>query len=148
MLPTTITPISGHHRSGSLSQSQEHQHARDNHPNHQLDDSQLPFDTRGRPVPGVCLVTSQIFRRSHRSRAYSINALKVIQPARNKPTDDEFFTYDLAGEKKPDHEFLKSHFFCEGRLTEDQALYILEHATKIFSTEPNMVPVKSPVTSA
>ena len=77
---------------------------------------------------------------------------KVIQPARNKPTDDEFFTYDdiegSRGEKKPDHEFLKSHFYREGRLTEDQALYILEHATKIFSTEPNMVPVKSPVTSA
>lgn len=73
---------------------------------------------------------------------------KVIQPARNKPTEDEFFTYDSEGEKKPNHEFLKSHFFCEGRLTEDQALYILEHATKIFSTEANMVPVKSPVTSA
>ena len=83
-------------------------------------------------------------RRSHRSRAHSD---KVIQPARNKPTDDEFFTYDDEGERKPNHEFLKSHFFREGRLTEDQALYILDHATKILSTEPNMVPVKSPVTS-
>ena len=71
-----------------------------------------------------------------------------MQPARNKPTDDEFFTYDAAEEKKPNHEFLKSHFYREGRLTEDQALYILEHATRIFSTEANMVPVKSPVTSA
>lgn len=57
--------------------------------------------------------------------------------------------YDVeAGEKKPNHEFLKFHFFHEGRLTEEQALYILEHATKIFSNEPNMVLVKSPVTSA
>ena len=55
---------------------------------------------------------------------------------------------DEAGEKKPNHEFLKTHFFQEGRLTEEQALCILEHATKIFSREPNMVPVKSPVTSA
>ena len=82
-------------------------------------------------------------RFSHRSRAQK----KVVQPARNKPTEDEFFTYDSAGEKKPNHEFLKSHFYREGRLTEEQALYILEHATKIFSTEANMVPVKSPVTS-
>jgi len=72
--------------------------------------------------------------------------IKVIQPAGNKPTEEEFFTYDGAGEKKPNHEFLKSHFYREGRLTEEQALYILEHATKIFSTEANMVPVKSPVT--
>jgi heme oxygenase len=74
--------------------------------------------------------------------------LKVIQPARNKPTENEFFTYDSTGEKKPNHEFLKAHFYREGRLTEEQALYILEQATKIFSTEANMVPVKSPVTSA
>ena len=140
----------GHHRSGSL---QEHQHApgaqNNNHPpHHQLDGSQPSFDTKGRPIPGVCFCHFSDIRRSHRSRAHPINAFQVMQPARNKPTDDEFFTYDAAGEKKPNHEFLKSHFFREGRLTEDQALYILEHATKVFSAEANMVPVKSPVTSA
>ena len=85
------------------------------------------------PIPDINIGSERIHER---------------QPARNKPTDDEFFTYDAAEEKKPNHEFLKSHFFREGRLTEEQALYILEHATKIFSTEANMVPVKSPVTSA
>ena len=57
MLPTTIAPISGHHRSGSLSQSQDH-HAQNNiySPNHQLDGPHPSFDTRGRPVPGVCFV--------------------------------------------------------------------------------------------
>ncbi|KAF8154774.1 Metallo-dependent phosphatase-like protein [Crassisporium funariophilum] len=47
---------------------------------------------------------------------------------------------------KPNHEYLKKHFFHEGRVTETQALYILEAATNVFSREPNMVPVKSPVT--
>lgn len=50
-------------------------------------------------------------------------------------------------ERKVNHEFLKSHFFREGRLKESQALYILEEATNIFSREPNMVPLRSPVTS-
>lgn len=60
MIPTTIAPISGHHhRSGSYSQPQEHQGAAQNdhhHPNHQqpLDGPYPHFDTRGRPVPGVC----------------------------------------------------------------------------------------------
>ena len=157
MIPTTIAPISGHHhRSGSYSQPQEHQGAAQNdhhHPNHQqpLDGPYPHFDTRGRPVPGVCFFLLLSFLID-RALILLLLKKKVIQPARNKPTDDEFFTYDdiegSRGEKKPDHEFLKSHFYREGRLTEDQALYILEHATKIFSTEPNMVPVKSPVTSA
>jgi hypothetical protein len=44
-------------------------------------------------------------------------------------------------------EYLRTHFFHEGRLKEPQALYILEQASNIFSREPNMVPLKSPVTS-
>ncbi|KAG6820028.1 hypothetical protein H0H93_006366, partial [Arthromyces matolae] len=34
----------------------------------------------------------------------------------------------------------------EGRLTEEQALYIVERATELLSSEPNLVDVKSPVT--
>lgn len=44
--------------------------------------------------------------------------------------------------------FLKEHFFKEGRLTEAQALRILEEATRLLKMEPNMVTVTSPVTSA
>jgi len=44
-------------------------------------------------------------------------------------------------------EYLKQHFYREGRLEESQALYILEKATNICSREANMVEIKSPVTS-
>jgi serine/threonine-protein phosphatase 2B catalytic subunit len=37
--------------------------------------------------------------------------------------------------------------FREGRLMEEHALFILERATDKLSREPNMVDVKSPVTS-
>jgi len=49
--------------------------------------------------------------------------------------------------KRINHDYLKDHFFREGRLKEQQALYILEQVTNVLSREPNMVNVKSPVTS-
>ena len=59
MLPTTIPPISGHHYSGSISQSQDHQRALGppNNNYHQLEGPEPHFDTRGRPVPGVCFLS-------------------------------------------------------------------------------------------
>jgi serine/threonine-protein phosphatase 2B catalytic subunit len=44
--------------------------------------------------------------------------------------------------------FLKDHFFREGRLTEAQALFILEQTTEVLQKEPNLVEIGSPVTSA
>ncbi|KAG6886351.1 hypothetical protein C0992_004469 [Termitomyces sp. T32_za158] len=83
----------------------------------------VPDDLNGRPVRNVPL------------------------PAANKPTDVEFFKITVRGERKPNAAFLKDHFFREGRLTEDQALFIVERTTELLSREPNLVDVKSPVTS-
>jgi serine/threonine-protein phosphatase 2B catalytic subunit len=55
--------------------------------------------------------------------------------------------HDAYGEPLPNADFLKEHFFHEGRLTEAQALYILQQATTLLSGEPNLVNVESPVTS-
>ncbi|KNZ76531.1 Serine/threonine-protein phosphatase 2B catalytic subunit [Termitomyces sp. J132] len=70
----------------------------------------------------------------------------VLPPAANKPTDAEFFRINNQGKRMPNPFFLKDHFFREGRLTEEQALFIVEHAKELLSSEPNMVDVKSPVT--
>lgn len=40
------------------------------------------------------------------------------------PTDEQF--YSKQDPTKPDIAFLKNHFYREGRLTEDQALFILQ----------------------
>lgn len=40
------------------------------------------------------------------------------------PTTEQFFSKE--DRTKPDIAFLKNHFYREGRLTEEQALYILE----------------------
>lgn len=67
------------------------------------------------------------------------------------PTDDKLFfrEYGPPGDHHvvPNVDFIKQHFLKEGRLTEKQALYILDRATAILSREPNLVNVGSPVTS-
>lgn len=77
--------------------------------------------------------------------------MQVPEPVGWTPPDDQLFIreYGPPGDHHmvPNVEFLKQHFFKEGRLTEKQALYILSKATSIFSREPNLVNVGSPVTS-
>ena len=62
----------------------------------------------------------------------------------NIPTDDQFFSKTDRG--KPDIAYLKNHFYREGRIKEDHALYIIEKATEILHTEPNLLHVDAPVT--
>jgi serine/threonine-protein phosphatase 2B catalytic subunit len=68
----------------------------------------------------------------------------VPAPAWRPPTDDELF--DKEDRSKPNIEFLRQHFFREGRLTEDQALYIIEAGTKLLRDEPTLLEVEAPVT--
>ncbi|KAK0526289.1 3',5'-cyclic-nucleotide phosphodiesterase (PDEase) (3':5'-CNP) [Tilletia horrida] len=71
--------------------------------------------------------------------------IKDVQaPAFLKPTDEQF--YSKTDPSKPDIAFLKNHFYREGRLTEDQALFILRSATEILRKEPNLLEVDAPIT--
>lgn len=62
------------------------------------------------------------------------------------PTDAQFFS--KSDPSKPDVAFLKNHFYREGRLSEEHALYILEKGTEILRNEPNLLHVDAPVTGA
>lgn len=78
---------------------------------------------------------------------YPRQIASVPEPAWKKPTDRELFTpHPTTSELLPNPSFLKQHFFREGRLTEPQALSILEKATDRLAREPNLVDVASPVT--
>ena len=70
----------------------------------------------------------------------------VPHPATNKPKDEEFFAHDRNGAPIPNLDFIREHFLAEGKLTEQQAIYILERTTDLLSREPNMLSVPSPVT--
>lgn len=60
------------------------------------------------------------------------------------PTDAQFFSRE--DPSKPDIAFLKNHFYREGRLSEEQAMYILEKGTEILHHEPNVLSVDAPIT--
>lgn len=68
----------------------------------------------------------------------------VPAPAVTLPTDEEFWSKERPG--LPDIKFLKDHFYREGRLTEEQAIYILQKGTDILKAEPNLLEVGAPIT--
>ncbi|KAJ2957841.1 hypothetical protein NQZ79_g6497 [Umbelopsis isabellina] len=67
-----------------------------------------------------------------------------VAPAVMVPTDEQFWSKERVG--LPDIAFLKNHFYREGRLTEEQALYIIEKGTDILRKEPNLLEVGAPIT--
>lgn len=60
------------------------------------------------------------------------------------PTEAQFFSRE--DPSKPDIAFLKNHFYREGRLSEEQAMYILEKGTEVLNSEPNVLSVDAPIT--
>ncbi|KZS97166.1 Metallo-dependent phosphatase [Sistotremastrum niveocremeum HHB9708] len=68
----------------------------------------------------------------------------VQAPAMSIPTDAQFFS--STDRTKPDIAFLKNHFYREGRVTEEQALYILQKGTELLKKEPNLLEVDAPIT--
>ena len=67
-------------------------------------------------------------------------------PAMSVPTDAQFFSKE--DPSKPDIAFLKNHFYREGRISEEHALYIIDKASEILRAEPNLLSVDAPVTGA
>jgi serine/threonine-protein phosphatase 2B catalytic subunit len=73
--------------------------------------------------------------------------IKDVQaPAMQIPTPEQFFANHGQDRSKPDVGFLKNHFYREGRLSEEQALWILDKGTEILRKEPNVLSVDAPIT--
>ncbi|KAL4068789.1 Metallo-dependent phosphatase-like protein [Scleroderma yunnanense] len=68
----------------------------------------------------------------------------VLAPAADIPTDAQFFS--SVDRTKPNTPFLKNHFFREGRIKEEHALWIIETATALLRAEPNVLDVDAPIT--
>jgi serine/threonine-protein phosphatase 2B catalytic subunit len=60
------------------------------------------------------------------------------------PSEDQFLSRQ--DRSKPDIAFLKNHLYREGRLSEEQALWILDRGTDILRQEPNVLQVDAPIT--
>ncbi|KAF9891244.1 Serine/threonine-protein phosphatase 2B catalytic subunit alpha [Aspergillus nanangensis] len=71
--------------------------------------------------------------------------IKEVQaPALNTPSDEQFWSPE--DPSKPNLQFLKQHFYREGRLTEDQALWIIQAGSQILRAEPNLLEMDAPIT--
>ncbi|EXF79804.1 calcineurin-like phosphoesterase [Colletotrichum fioriniae PJ7] len=71
-------------------------------------------------------------------------ATDVQAPAMFTPSDEQFFEDET--HTKPNINFLKQHFYREGRLTEEQALWILKTCTEVLRAEPNLLEMDAPIT--
>lgn len=68
----------------------------------------------------------------------------VQAPAFNPPSEEQFRSpHDR---NKPNLQFLKQHFYREGRLTEEQALWIIQLGTDILKSESNLLEMDAPIT--
>lgn len=65
-------------------------------------------------------------------------------PASTTPTDEQFWSSE--DNTKPDLQFLKQYFYREGRLSDEQALWIIKRGTQILRSEPNLLEMDAPIT--
>lgn len=68
----------------------------------------------------------------------------VQAPAFHPPTMEQFWA--PGDNSKPNLQFLKQHFYREGRLTEEQALWIIHKGTEVLKAEPNLLEMDAPIT--
>ncbi|CAO3566639.1 unnamed protein product [Mortierella alpina] len=96
-----------------------------------------------RPVPDLDFTVHTMDDGTTASTVERYNK-EVQAPAVAIPTDDMFYSKEFPD--RPNLAFLKQHFFREGRLSEAQAISILQKATEILRNEPNLLEVEAPVT--
>ena len=68
----------------------------------------------------------------------------VPAPTAHIPTDDEF--YLDAEHTKVNLDFLKQHLIAEGRLSDDQAMFLVTSATEILKNEDTLIDIDAPLT--
>ena len=75
----------------------------------------------------------------------SLNWIADVQaPAFHPPSQEQFLS--PTDRNKPNLQFLKQHFYREGRVTEEQALWIIRKGTEILKEEPNLLEMDAPIT--
>jgi serine/threonine-protein phosphatase 2B catalytic subunit len=73
--------------------------------------------------------------------------IKDVQaPAMFIPTPEQFFNNHGKDRSKPDIGFLKNHFHREGRISEEQALWIIGTCSEVLRKESNVLQVDAPIT--
>ncbi|KAF9395867.1 3',5'-cyclic-nucleotide phosphodiesterase (PDEase) (3':5'-CNP) [Podila verticillata] len=88
--------------------------------------------------------TASTLERYSKGMSNSLIDTHVQAPAVSIPTDDMFYSKEFPD--RPDIAFLKNHFYREGRISEEQAIFILQKGTELLRKEPNLLEVDAPIT--
>ncbi len=72
-------------------------------------------------------------------------SLATKAPAPKVPEDNVLFPDP--GSDVPNVQFLKAHFFDEGKLSEEQVIRLVEAGTELLSKESNLLRIPAPITS-
>ncbi|KAK7205998.1 Metallo-dependent phosphatase-like protein [Myxozyma melibiosi] len=106
-----------------------------------LENAIRAFQTKN-PVPAIDL--TQYTMEDGTSVSTTERIVKDVQaPATFTPTNEQVF--DPEDPSKPNLKFLKQHFAREGRLTEEQATYIIKKGTEILHQEPTLLELDAPL---
>lgn len=99
--------------------------------------------TDKRPVPEIDFTLHTMEDGSQVSTQERV--VKEVQaPASNTPSDESFWSPE--DPSKPNLQFLRQHFYREGRLSEEQALWIIKKGTEVLRSEPNLLEMDAPIT--
>lgn len=85
-------------------------------------------------------VSAKVFSLQNRSN----RTPDVEPPVLFRPTEEQFL--DPHDPSKPNLAFIKHHFYREGRLSEEQALFIIEKGTDLLRKEVNVLEIDAPIT--
>lgn len=87
---------------------------------------------------------AEVCVRGGRPIAIAQTHADVQAPAMQPPSSEHFWSPQ--DPSKPNLLFLKHHFYREGRLTEEQALWIIHAGHEILRSEPNLLEMDAPIT--
>ncbi|QSS58357.1 serine/threonine phosphatase 2B catalytic subunit [Histoplasma capsulatum] len=99
--------------------------------------------TEKRPVPEIDF-TLHTMEDGTQVSTHERVCKDVQAPAFQLPTNEHFWSPE--DPSKPNLRFLKQHFYREGRLTEEQALWIIQTGTQLLRAEPNLLEMDAPIT--
>ncbi|KAJ5318995.1 Serine/threonine-specific protein phosphatase/bis(5-nucleosyl)-tetraphosphatase [Penicillium brevicompactum] len=99
--------------------------------------------TEKKPVPEIDFTLHTMEDNTQVSTMERV--VKEVQaPALSYPPDDMFWSPD--DPSKPNLQYLKQHLYREGRLSEEQALWIIHAGTEVLRSEPNLLEMDAPIT--
>ncbi|KAG8764374.1 3',5'-cyclic-nucleotide phosphodiesterase (PDEase) (3':5'-CNP) [Serendipita sp. 397] len=94
----------------------------------------------------VFTLSEEQIREHYNVKDYTERVYKEIRQPHGVASNADFYRQEN-GVRVPNITFLRLHLYHEGRLTEDQVIFLLRRVTEIFTQESNVLRLSAPITS-